>query len=926
MELGSTVTDLEFEEDLQRQPYNFKYWARYLEFKHAAPAKVRNLLHERALRCLPGSYKFWFQYLQERMAQVQNRSIDDPAWEAVNNTFERALVFMNKMPRIWVEYCQFLLKQYKTTKSRQALDRALRSLPITQHERIWKIYLRFINQEFIPVETAIRGWKRYLQLEPYQVEDFIDYLESKGKWLEVINQLVKVLNDPDFVSTKGKTKHELWVKLCSLLSKQTEDHMLDNNLRTETIIRSGIKKFPAEVGQLWCALADFHIRLGRFEVARDVYEEGITSVTTVKDFTQIYDAYAHFEENLLTAKVHQIGEDEEEDEEANQRPVDEDEEPAFTALMKVCGVALTKDEDIDMRATRLDHLFERRAELLNSVLLRQNPHNVHEWINRVKLFDKSPEKVVATYTEAIATVDPSRAVGKPHMLWVGFARYYEGLAKKVVRKDPKTDPIRLSRLIFEKAVKVEYKSVDDLATVWTEYAEFEVRQDNHAAAHKVLKRATVVNFTGAPNWKHDPNEPVSKRLWKSVKLWSFYVDVEESMGTVTSTIAVYDKIIELKVATPNMILNYATYLQEHKHWEDSFKAYEKGINLFSWPQVFDIWLSYLSAFMKRYKGTKLERLRDLFEQAVKEIPEEHAKKLYLMYAKAEEDFGLTKAAMAIYNRAVTAVRVGQRVHIYNQWIKKATEYFGVTSTREIFEQAISSLTDKFVPGMCLKYAETELKLGEVDRARALYIHTSQYVDPNNPVVSPDFWKTWHSFEVSYGNEETFREMLRIRRSVTATFGTDHASGSFTKGASLQDVKGEETSVSMPAAPSAEPAVVVDGPDFEMANYFQGSRPGYVFKMDTKGLGYYKDLVGWSGAPKVGEKRKRLGAMPGEEVTFTKPMNLEDLAKEGAQGEQVAAVVDDNEIDLDDIDDVGEVQVPDAVFGGLAKEAKKQKTG
>ena len=86
-------------------------------------------------------------------------------------------------------------------------------------------------------------------------------------------------------------------------SHAVQDHMLDNNLRTETIIRSGIKKFPAEVGQLWCALADFHIRLGRFEVARDVYEEGITSVATVKDFTQIFDAYAHFEESLLTAKV-----------------------------------------------------------------------------------------------------------------------------------------------------------------------------------------------------------------------------------------------------------------------------------------------------------------------------------------------------------------------------------------------------------------------------------------------------------------------------------------------------------------------------------------------------------------------------------------------------------------------------------------------
>ena len=44
-------------------------------------------------------------------------------------------------------------------------------------------------------------------------------------------------------------------------------------------------------------------------------------------------------------------------------------------------------------------------------------------------------------------------------------------------------------------------------------------------------------------------------------------------------------------------------------------------------------------------------------QAVKNVPEEHAKKLYLMYAKAEEDYGLAKTAMAIYDRAVKAVKV-----------------------------------------------------------------------------------------------------------------------------------------------------------------------------------------------------------------------------------------------------------------------------
>ena len=38
-------------------------------------------------------------------------------------------------------------------------------------------------------------------------------------------------------------------------------------------------------------------------------------------------------------------------------------------------------------------------------------------------------------------------------------------------------------------------------------------------------------------------------------------------------------------------------------------------------------------------------------------------------------------------------------------------------------------------------------------------------------TTPEFWKTWHDFEVHHGNEDTFREMLRIKRSVQAQFNT-----------------------------------------------------------------------------------------------------------------------------------------------------------
>lgn len=67
------------------------------------------------------------------------------------------------MPRIWLDYCQFLVSQSKITRSRRSFDRALRALPVTQHPRIWPLYLRFARKLPLP-ETAIRIYRRYLKV------------------------------------------------------------------------------------------------------------------------------------------------------------------------------------------------------------------------------------------------------------------------------------------------------------------------------------------------------------------------------------------------------------------------------------------------------------------------------------------------------------------------------------------------------------------------------------------------------------------------------------------------------------------------------------------------------------------------------------------------------------------------------------------
>jgi len=92
-------------------------------------------------------------------------------------------------------------------------------------------------------------------------------------------------------------------------------------------------------------------------------------VKTVRDFTQIFDAYSKFMERMSSLKMKEL-------EESKPSQIEE------------------KELELELVMTRFEHLMERRPLLLNSVLLRQNPHNVHEWLNRVQIYENSPENVI----------------------------------------------------------------------------------------------------------------------------------------------------------------------------------------------------------------------------------------------------------------------------------------------------------------------------------------------------------------------------------------------------------------------------------------------------------------------------------------------------------------------------------------------------
>ncbi|GMF25866.1 unnamed protein product [Phytophthora lilii] len=700
-------------------------------------------------------------------------------------------------------------------------------------------------------------------LEPSKRGEFVDYLVSVEHYEEASLQLVKLIEAAEDKETStDRTPHSMWMQLCDMVSQHPT--RVAKSLDVEAILRSGMTRFSDEVGRLWCSLATYFVRLGMFESARDVYEEGIRTVVTVRDFSMIFDAYVKFIEAMLTAEMDLVAGGDEEDEDEEEDEVDH--QAQVDRLLKVY-------EDV----------AERRPLLLNSVLLRQNPHNVREWEKRVELVKTDLQIVIRTYAEAVKTVDPVKSGGRLPNLWIHFAKCYD-----------EHEDLDNARAIFKKAVDVEFRNPQELAAVYCEWAELELRHENFDEALEIVRNACAIPSSRTIRLRKQQPLTAKDNVHLSVKLWMLRLDLEESLGDLESTRAGYNEVFELKIITPQMVLNFAAYLEENKYFEESFRVYERGLALFpKFPHAGELWQTYLTKFVQRYAGTKMERTRDLFEQAIRAAPTKSVRGFYKKFAEFEEQHGMLRNVMTIYERASDAVPDDDKLAIYDKYIKKAQKFFGVAKVRDVYQRGITKLPDKCVPHLCLKFGQMETKLGEFDRARAIYAHASQFCDPRQHEKS--FWKVWHEFEVSHGSEHTFLEMLRIKRSVVAQYSQVNYV------ASEIAPQGEETSKipGMVAASTAAPAVPGDAMAALEAQLDVASASDEDVSKKRKG------------ETMESETERNVRQKPIVEVTNEEEIDLDDEDEDDEEQEEAAG----GEPEIE------ERELPATLFGSSAKPSK-----
>jgi pre-mRNA-splicing factor SYF1 len=398
------------------------------------------------------------------------------------------------------------------THARRTYDRALRTLPPSLHARIWTRYLLFAERT--QGDTLAHVYRRYLRVDPSLTEHFAallldvtahgaaprpleaaklllsrtraaargEHVNQEGKSaLQLLTDFLDVVErfpddvgmDPDDVDAAATEPEPEPVADGPRPYDEDEDPMSARKLDIEKIVRQdGLKVYTDQAGRLWTGLAAYWTRRGEFDRAKATFEAGIASVMTIRDFTQIFDAYAEFCEELLSAMMKQLDEGGDEEEE-------EDEEDKAEL-----------EEMLDVKMKEFEELMDRRPFLVNDVLLRRNPNDVQEWEKRIALWGQDDVKVIVsffflsyaissltqvaeTYTKAIETIQPKKATANFHRVFISFAKFYED-GGTVGQSQPSIDS---ARKIFEHGTKVNFKAVEDLAEIWCEWAEMEIRHE-----------------------------------------------------------------------------------------------------------------------------------------------------------------------------------------------------------------------------------------------------------------------------------------------------------------------------------------------------------------------------------------------------------------------------------------------------------------
>ena len=780
--------DIPYEESLSKDPDNFSSWLYYYKVKSSQPSctfQNKVFILERAMRQFPRSYKMWIMYIELSLGELESvdltRDKDSPIY--VDKLFRRALKMLHKAPVLWERYFSFLVgKNIKgASEIKNTFTESLMCLPVTQHYLIWPHYITFAD--LVGGQIGADVYCKYLQFASEESLAGIDVNKENGVENLTIDKVIRRLLELDCFNEASQLFQKVVIHPEAFLGlpipqltvwkdfidgaiehigEQKQELTLksmDNFL--EFVVSEGTKRFQDQIGYFVTSIGKYFCHRGQRHKARYFYDKGLKECFTVQDFTSIYNTMAEFEESWLDDLKSEL-----------ELQVEE-------ADLKV---------EFEIRMSLFEDLMDQRPFLLNSTLLRQDVNNLDEWFNRIKLFrgESNIAQVLTTYASALVKVNPLKAhsiSGKPENtlvnLWITYSDIYAS------QKD-----IRTADLIFSKAVKSQFQSPDDLASLYIAWSQLFVKQGNTKKAIEIVEQVCMRDPREIDYF--DANISIFERVCKSIKLWSYYLDLLESIidssaqtNEIEKVSQAYEKVMKFKLASPLMLVNYADFMESWHGENEALAIYAKGLKYFKDSKVrFEIWNIYLSKLVET--SADIESIRESFESCLygnfldggDECPPDLCKPVLLLYSEFEFDQGyLTKSITVLQNglKKVTAAILerlnetknqlrSDKFDLYLALINRVNKLNNPAESREIYETSLrdDQLLLSSIVQLTSLFIDFELMHKELNRTRALFKYICSLCRTADPILKP-LWAKWEDVELHFGNEYTTKDFLQFKK-------------------------------------------------------------------------------------------------------------------------------------------------------------------
>ncbi|KAM9839894.1 crooked neck-like protein 1 [Aulostomus maculatus] len=508
--------------------------------------------------------------------------------QRARSIYERALDVDHRNITLWLKYAEMEMKSRQVNHARNIWDRAITILP--RVNQFWYKYT-YMEEMLGNVAGCRQVFERWMEWEPDE-QAWHSYINFELRYKEV---------------DKARTIYERFV-----------------------IVHPEVKN--------WIKYARFEEKHGYIAHSRKVYERAVEFFGEEHVDENLFVAFARFEETQKEFERVRV---------IYKYALDKIPKHQAQELFK--NYTMFEKKFGDRRGIEDVIVNKRRFQYEEEV--KANPHNYDAWFDYLRLVesDADPDTVREVYERAIANIPPIQE--KRHWrryiyLWINYALYEELEVK---------DPER-TRQVYQACLDLIPHKKFTFAKIWVLYSQFEIRQKNLQGARKAMGTAIGKCPKNKLLKEYIEMELQLREFDRCRKLyekylefspencttWIKFAELETILGDTERARAIYELAIgQPRLDMPEVLWkSYIDFEIEQEEFGNTRNLYKR---LLQRTQHVKVWISYAKFELSIESDDRLQKCRQIYEEANKSMRtcEEKEERLMLLesWREFENEFG-----------------------------------------------------------------------------------------------------------------------------------------------------------------------------------------------------------------------------------------------------------------------------------------------